>query len=128
MTGKYIRKRELAIANLLCHDTLTEAAGASGISVRTLHSWLKEPAFQKEYRQAKAQLLFNTIKNLQTVSGTTIDNLHDVLINSKSDASRVAAARLILEYSFRGYETELVTQDIEELQEEVKRLAKNNRY
>ncbi len=121
MTGKYIRKRELAIANLLCHDTLADAAGATGITVRTLHSWLKEPAFQKEYREAKGQILFNTIKNLQTVSGTTIDNLHDVLINSKSDAARVAACRLILEYAFKGFEVENIDQAITELQQEVKK-------
>ncbi len=119
--SKYIRRRELAISNLLVCDTIEAAAAQTGIATRTLHGWLREPAFQKEFRQAKSEILFNTVKNLTLVSAATTDNLHDILINSRSDAARVAAARLILEYCFKGHEIESITQEFEEIREEMRK-------
>jgi hypothetical protein len=51
--SKLDRKQEEAIAALLTHRNIEEAAGAAGIGARTLLRWLKIPEFQAAYRQAR---------------------------------------------------------------------------
>jgi hypothetical protein len=50
MTGhgaKFARKKEAAVAALLTHRNIEEAADAVGIAPKTLIRWTKEPEFRK---------------------------------------------------------------------------------
>jgi transposase-like protein len=51
--GKFGRKKEEAIAALLTHRNIEEAAKAAGIGPNTLLRWLKVPEFQAAYREAR---------------------------------------------------------------------------
>ena len=52
---KFSRKKEQAIAALLSHRTIEDAAKAVGISFATLKRWMKLPEFNAEYLQARRE-------------------------------------------------------------------------
>ena len=62
---KLSRKREQAIAALLAEPTLAAAAGALGVSDRTLRNWLKRSTFRAAYREARRQVVEGAIARLQ---------------------------------------------------------------
>ena len=51
--AKFGRKKELAIAALLTHRSVEDAARAVDLNHNTLLKWLTIPAFVKEYRAAR---------------------------------------------------------------------------
>jgi hypothetical protein len=68
MTGhgaKFGRKQEEAIAALLTHRSIDEAAKAVGISAKTLLRWQQEPRFAKAYREARRAAYSQSIARLQ---------------------------------------------------------------
>jgi transposase-like protein len=116
---KFSRKKEAAIAALLSCDTVQEAADQVGVGRRTLFRWLQDGDFKRQYQEAKQAVLFETVKNLTTASTATVDILHHTLINSKSDHAKIAAARMILDFAFKGMEYESITMAIEDLERRV---------
>jgi transposase-like protein len=50
---KFGLKKEDAVIALLTNRNIEEAAKAIGIAPNTLLRWMKEPEFQKEYREAR---------------------------------------------------------------------------
>ena len=66
---KFNRKMEAAIAAILTHKNLEEAAGAAGVSVATLLRWQKLPEFQKEFRKAKRAVHAQAMARLQQATG-----------------------------------------------------------
>ena|SRR5580700_1465466 len=60
MTGhgsKFSRKKEQAIAALLSHRNVEEAAKATGISSGTLKRWMQLPEFKAIYLQARREIV-----------------------------------------------------------------------
>jgi hypothetical protein len=58
MTGhgaKFGRKKEDAIAALLSHRSVEEAARAAGVGYKTLLRWLELPEFRDAYRKARRE-------------------------------------------------------------------------
>ena len=99
------RKRTAAIAALLGSPTIAHAASAAGISESTLTRWLREEDFRRAYREAQREALHQAISSLQTAAGTAVTVLRAAMLDQSSPAaSRVAAARVVLEFSFRGAE------------------------
>ena len=47
------RKMDAAIAALLTHRSIEEAAKATGIGTQTLMRWMKLPEFDSAYREAR---------------------------------------------------------------------------
>ena len=92
------RKRSLAIAALLNSPTIAHAAQTAGISQSTLTRWLREEGFLREYRLAQREAL-------SQAAGSAVTVLRAAMLDQNATAaSRVAAARVILEFSFRGAE------------------------
>ena len=99
------RKRHLAIAALLNSPTIAHAAQSAGVSESTLTRWLREDGFLREYRLVQREALRQAIANLQAVAGSAVTVLRAAMLDQNATpASRVAAARVILEFSFRGAE------------------------
>ena len=72
MTGhgaKFGRKQEEAIAALLTHRSIEEAAKACGIAPRTLLRWLKVPEFKAAYRAARREAVGQAIARVQQATG-----------------------------------------------------------
>src|SRR5580693_8261078 len=59
------RKQEDAIAALLTHRNLDEAAKAAGIGTRTLLRWMKDAEFDAAYREARRKAFGQSIARLQ---------------------------------------------------------------
>jgi hypothetical protein len=99
------RKRQQAIACLLSAPTIALAAQNCGISESTLARWLREDDFARAYRLAQREALSQAIATLQAAAGSAVTVLRAAMLDqTATSASRVAAARVILEFSFRGAE------------------------
>jgi hypothetical protein len=67
--------------------------------------WLREESFLAEYRLAQREALRQAIATLQAAAGSAVTVLRAAMLDqSATAASRVAAARVVLEFSFRGAE------------------------
>jgi hypothetical protein len=98
------RKQEALIAALLTEPTHAGAATKAGISEATAQRWLKDPAFQTAYRQARWQLVQAAVERLQGAVGQAVDTLRTVAAEGKKDGDRVRAAVALLDHAFRGIE------------------------
>jgi len=68
MTGhgaKFGRKQEEAIAALLTHRSIEDAATAVGVAAKTLLRWLKDPGFRAEYLRARREVVSQATARLQ---------------------------------------------------------------
>jgi hypothetical protein len=103
---KMSRKQDLLISELLQRPSVKKAASAAGIGESTAHRWLRNPDFERCYRQARQQVVEVAIGNLQRISTEATEVLREILNDQAAPTSaRVAAARLIIEQSIRGVET-----------------------
>jgi transposase-like protein len=104
---KKSRKQDAAVAALLTHGTIGQAAQAVGIDETTLRRWLKDPAFQQVYSQARADLLQDSLGHVAEglVHGALV--LRRVLQDAEAGASaKVAAVRLLYDLAFKDRELE----------------------
>src|ERR1700685_758603 len=72
MATKFGRKQEQAVAALLAHRSIEEAARTAGIGVNTLLRWMKEPEFDKAYRKARRAAFGQSTARLQQASNETV--------------------------------------------------------
>jgi hypothetical protein len=95
MTGhgaKFGRKKEDAIAALLTHRTIEEAARSLDIATKTLLRWMKEPEFDMAYRAAKKAAFAQSIARLHHLSSAAVSTLGKIMLDSSTPpATRVRA-------------------------------------
>ena len=90
----YIGKRisdEIIIAALITSPTIQAAAEMAKIGETTLHNRLNNPAFQRKYRAACADLVKDHAATMQIAMGEAIGTLREI-IKDKSNASGVRAS------------------------------------
>jgi len=125
MTGhgtKFPRKKEQAIAALLSERTIEAAARVIGIGVKTLKRWLKNPDFHEEYRNARLEVVNQTIARLQQNSPAAGTIILKLMADPKvRDEVKFKAAKLILEISLNGIALEHIEERISELEREAKK-------
>lgn len=114
---KRSRKKEAALVALISEPTLKEAAKKAGIGEATLWRWLQDPEFQEKYRTARRQAVSQSITQLQKISSEAVETLREVM-NSKETppASRVTAAKAVLEMAIKAVEVEDLAVRIEALE------------
>jgi hypothetical protein len=115
---KKSRKRELAIAALLSERTVEAAAAKAGVAYRTLKTWLAQPDFLVDYRQARQQVVEAAVGRTQQACCQAVDALVENL-SCDNAAARNAAAKGILEMAVRGVELTDILESIEELKRQV---------
>lgn len=104
---KRSRKEDLALAALITEPTVGEAAKKAGISEATLWRWQQDPDFHDRYREARRQAVSHAITRLQQASTRAVDTLQSVMDSTDAPAaSKVAAAKIILEMSVKAVEME----------------------
>lgn len=110
MTGhgeKLTRKQDQAIAALLTCASILDAAQACAVAEVTLYRWLKDPAFQTAYREARRAVVQHAITQVQRATGEAVETLRSVMQDTTTPASaKVSAAKTILEMAMRGVELE----------------------
>ena len=100
---KLPRKEEQAIAALLAHPTLPEAAAACSTSEATLRRWLQQPAFRAAYREARRQVLEVAVAGLQQAASEAAEALRRNLTCGQPGAE-IRAAVAILDQAIKGGE------------------------
>ena len=105
--AKSNRQRHEAIAALLSHRSVEEAARAVGIAPNTLRRWMKQPDFDAAYREAKRDVFSQSIARLQQASSAAASTLIKLAVDpSTPAATRLRAANSILDRSGKAIETE----------------------
>jgi hypothetical protein len=90
-------RQQKAVAALLAHPTILAAAAAIGVGESTLRRWLDSPHFAAAYRQARRQLVEQTIARLQQLGHKAAAALEAVLDDPEGrpqDKIRAAVALL----------------------------------
>jgi hypothetical protein len=101
------RKQEAAIAALLTHRSVDEAAQAAGVGATTLGRWLKLPEFQAEYRKARRAAFGQAVARLKQGTSAAATTLLKTMIDPNTPASvRVRAAECVMSHAAKAIEIE----------------------
>jgi hypothetical protein len=101
------RKKEAAIAALLTHRNVDEAAQAVDVGATTLWRWLKLPEFQAEYRKARREAFGQAVARLQQGTSAAATTLLKTMIDPGTPASvKVRAAEAIFNHAAKAIEIE----------------------
>jgi len=98
-----ITNKERALAALLECSSIAEAAKRCELSQETLYRYLREREFVADYRNARRQVVENSITQLQQASGEAVEALRRNLSCSNPQAE-IRAAQIILDNSIKGVE------------------------
>src|ERR1700733_8391034 len=80
-------KKEAAILALLTARSVEDAARMADAAPRSLHRWLKEPEFQRAYREARRAAYGQATARLQQSTSAAVSTLLKVMIDPASPAS-----------------------------------------
>jgi transposase-like protein len=116
-SAKFDHKKEQAIAALLSHRNVEEAARAVGISSNTLLRWTKEPEFDAAYREARRTTSRQSIARLQDASGAAVTTVLKTMLDPNVSAgTRLRAAEIVLAQTAKAIEIEDIDGRVAELE------------
>jgi hypothetical protein len=105
--AKFAQKMELAIAALLSHRSLEDAARAVGVHTNTLLRWMKEPAFRAMYEEARRLAFSQSLGRLQEASGAAVTTTLKIMLDTNAPPGiRLRAAQIVLEQAAKAVELE----------------------
>jgi hypothetical protein len=105
--AKFTRNKEAAIAALLVHRNIEDAARAVGIGTQTLLRWLKIPEFVKEYRRARWEVVQQTIARMQQATGAAGTVILKLMTDPNVPAAvKLRAAECVFDHAMKGIELE----------------------
>ena len=117
---KLSRKQDQAIAALLAHSSIPEAARSIDIGERTLWRWLQKEDFREEYRRARAEVVRHAVVRVQAGMSQAVQTLMDVMLNDEAPASsRVSAAKSMLDLGIKAVELEDLGSRLDRLEAEI---------
>jgi len=121
MTGhgsKFGRKKEEAIAALMTHRNLEEAAKSIGVAPNTLLKWQKLPEFETAYLDARKAAYRQAVARLQQGTSAAATTLLKTLIDPATPASvKVRAAEAIFNHAAKAIEIEDIDARLKELEQ-----------
>lgn len=120
-------RQQKALEALITYPTVREAAKQSGLSETSLYRYLRDDSeFKEAYREKKREIMRGTSNMIQQTAQTAIQTLIDVMQDFEAPAaSRVSAAKAILDMSYATHRDEDVYNEIEELREMVELIKQN---
>jgi hypothetical protein len=95
------RADEALLVALACGATVEAAAAKAGISEATAYRRLKEPAFQQRLRDLRADMVQRTGGMLTAAAGEAVKTLLALQKETVPPATRLGAARAILEWGIK---------------------------
>jgi len=115
--AKFSRKKEEAIAALLSHRSVEDAARAAGLNPNTLLRWLQTPEFGKEYRKARREAVHQSVARLQQATGAAATTVLKLMTDMNIPAAvRLRAAECVFDRAFKGIELEDIEARVSELE------------
>ena len=122
--AKFTRKKEEAVAALLTHRNVEEAARAIDIAPQTLLRWLKTPEFDAAYREGRRLAFRQSIARLQQASAAAVSTLLKLMLDPNvPPAVKARAADNVLDHAAKAIELD----DIEARLTELERAAEQSR-
>lgn len=113
--------QDRAIIALLSHASITKAAESVGIGERTLRRWMKEPAFKKAYREARAETHSQAMALVLRYEALAVSTLAKVMSDPNAPHSaKVSAAGLMMKQGHDVIELEDVAGRVEALEQDLK--------
>lgn len=98
--------RESAITALVANPSIKAAASACGISEKTMHLWLNDPAFASELKKAQDATTKAAMRRVIISVNAAVSVLEEIMRDAVvSPAARVSAARTLLDSALRVRET-----------------------
>jgi hypothetical protein len=120
--SKFGRKMEQAIAALLSHRSLEEAAQVAGISVATLKRWMHLAEFKAAHLEARREVVSQTNARIQQNSGAAASVLFKLMADPTTPPSvRARTAQCILECANQSLEREDIEARIARLEQNEQR-------
>jgi DNA-binding transcriptional MerR regulator len=131
MTGhgaKFGRKKEEAVAALLVHRSVEEAAKAIGVEAKTLRRWQKIPEFEAAYRQARRDAFEQTVGRLQQLSAAGVTTLGRLMLDANTPAAvKARCAYCLVTLATKAIETEDILPRLADLERAAEEAKKNGR-
>jgi hypothetical protein len=126
---KLTRKQEAAIAALLACPTVDQAAEKVGVNSRTLWRWMQNQEFQAAYREARQDALREVVVQLRNACTDAVKTLTEIMAGEyeSTPASRVTAAKTVLEYAFKAAVEEDLAERITVLEQAVSESKRGGR-
>lgn len=110
-------KQSKALVGLLTLDTIKAAAEAAGVDETTVIRWMKDDPFRTAYRDARREIVNHAVVRLQGACSVAVNTLRSIAADEdKPAASRVTAARAILDASQRAVEIDDLGARVEALE------------
>jgi hypothetical protein len=110
-------KQQEAILALLTSRNIEEAADAAKVPRRTLHRWLRDPAFDAAYRDAKRAAFSQAVARLHQMAGAAALTLGKVMADPQTPPStKVRAADSILNHTAKAIELDDIEARVVELE------------
>lgn len=113
-------REERYIAALLTNATIKDAAAACGVSERTMHNRLNDPAFRARYDTARLEALRQSSAYLQVIVGEAIQKMYEIMLDPDT-APQIqlnAATAIVRAQQTMTEQTDVLTQ-LAELKEAV---------
>jgi transposase-like protein len=124
---KFTRKKEEAVAALLSHKSIEEAARAVDVNPNTLLRWLQVPEFRDAYRKARREVVHQAVARLQQATGAAGETILKLMTDQNVPAAvRLRAAECVFDLAVKGIENEDIEVRVSEL-ERAALEAKQNR-
>jgi hypothetical protein len=102
--GKRHADHNLLLA-LACGATIEAAAAKAGVSESTAHRRLADPAFRQQLHEVRADMVQRTAGMLTAAAGEAVKTLLDLQKGTVPHASRLGAARSVLEIGIKMRES-----------------------
>ena len=90
-------KQTIAAAKIAVGESQQEAAKAAKVTPQTVSEWMQQPQFRAVINQVQLSLLFNAQDKLRGLVLSAIDNLSQLLKESKNENVRLDAAKYVLD-------------------------------
>ena len=94
---------EEAIAALLSQRNVDEAARTAGIGTRTLLRWMKDPEFDKAYRQARRAAFGQCTARLQQASSAAVSAVLKIMVDPAAPHSTSSSSNAKLVFRWDGH-------------------------
>ena len=106
-----------ALAALLASKSRAEASRRCGLGLRTLQDYEKIPEFAEALEKGRREALADAAHRMAAGYSDTVDALQEIVENPDTpDASRVAAARALLDYGLKFAELTDINKRLDRLE------------
>jgi len=120
-------KQASFLSALLTEATVAAAARKAGVSEPTARRWLAQIELKRAYREARAQIVENSLALLQRSTNAAVHTLLTLQRDGESEAVRLRAAQLTLDYSTKAVELADLAARVEALEQLLQEQAKKGR-